>query len=116
MTGEWTQGATGRISGGFLCPLPGVYVLDHLVAGQPFGLKEASMFWQLQLGAVIGRRANEAVTMSSRDWRAMEAQFEIKAERAWPNPEPSKRAKNTRDHVLTQFWQTFVPCSPTLWQ
>ena len=40
----------------------------------------------------------------------MQAQFEIKTERTWPNFEPSERAKNTREYVLRQFgrssWKT----------
>ena len=46
--------------------------------------------------------------MTSEDWRAMKAQFDIKTGRTWPNPELSERDKNAREYVLTQFWQTFV--------
>ena len=28
--------------------------------------------------------------------------------RTWPNPESSNRAKYTREHVLSEFWQIFV--------
>ena len=54
------------------------------------------------------RKAFEAVPWTSEEWRAMNAQFEIKTGRAWPNLEPSERAPNTREYVLREFWQTFV--------
>ena len=34
--------------------------------------------------------------------------FEERTGRVWPNAELSERAKCTREHVLRQFWQSFV--------
>ena len=74
----------------------------------PYGSREVNMFWRLLPGPVIGGEAYETVPLSSEEWRAMKTQFDIKTGRTWPNLEPSERAKNTREYVLRQFWQTFV--------
>ena len=54
------------------------------------------MLWQLLPGDVIGRQADEAVPMTSEEWRATKTQFAIKTERTWPNLEPSETAKKKK--------------------
>ena len=63
------------------------------------------MFWLLHPGAVIGTQTRVPVPV---DWRSKKGQFDVLTERTWPNPETSNRAKYTREHELSEFWQIFV--------